>query len=143
MLLTSPISIIERLSLTVSAETTLEERASVQWRGTRLPSNINGMKSPLPPFCDPGTRDSSRFFQRLSQVVDDVVDVLDAHAEAKHLGSNTGFQLFVGRQLTVSRRCRMTCQRLRIAHIDHAFEQTQSVETLLPRFEAALHPESE
>src|SRR6184192_2052593 len=76
--------------------------------------------------------------QCLIEISNDVVDMLDAHAEPNHLWRHTHLLLFFRRQLPVRGGCRMTCQRLCVAHIDHSFEQAQSIETFGACFEAAF-----
>src|SRR5437870_13737737 len=82
---------------------------------------------------------SRRALQRLTKISNNVVDVLDADAEPNHLWCYTYLLLFFRRQLPVRGGCRMTCQRLGIAHIDHSLEQTQSIETFGDCFETAFH----
>src|SRR5271154_4562374 len=70
---------------------------SAQRGGTRPPSTINGM-SPLP---DPPRVSDCRnlllcALQCLTQILKNVVDVLDAHAEPNHLGRDTHLFLFFG-----------------------------------------------
>src|SRR5690348_3290523 len=61
--------------------------------------------------------------QRLVDVLDDVVDMLDADREAYGFGQHTGQPLLLGRHLAMRGRCRMAGQRLRIADINEARDQ--------------------
>src|ERR1700733_2029612 len=57
--------------------------------------------------------------ERLLQICNDVVAVLDPNAEANHLRQNTSVALLFERHLPVRGRGGMACQRLGIAEIDN------------------------
>src|ERR1022692_399875 len=116
---------------------------SAQRGRTRPPSMINGMSLPpnrcarsFPPSC-------SGLVQRLTQVLEYVVDMLDPHTKTNHLWCDSYFRLFLRRQLSVRSRRRVTRQRFGVAHVNHALEQTEGVEALPPSLIAALHPKGE
>src|SRR5450432_2315648 len=74
---------------------------SAQRAGTRPPDIISGIAS-LPSYgpsnsCASHDRDA----QRLLEIGEDVVDVLDANAEANHFRRYADFRLFLWRQLAV------------------------------------------
>ena len=68
-----------------------------------------------------------RCVERLTQICNDIVDVFDPDAEPNHLGHHAGPALLFGRHLSMSRRSRVTGQRLRIAEIDEPRHQLQSI----------------
>src|SRR5260370_17313091 len=80
----------------------------------------------------------SRLVERLLEVRKDVVNVLDAYAQPNHFRRHACFQLFFRRQLTMCRGSRVASQRFRVAHLDHALEQTQRVKALYARLESTL-----
>ena len=61
--------------------------------------------------------------QRLIEVGDDVVDVLDADAEPDHFRPHAGLALLLGRHLPMRGRGRVAGERLGVAHIDQPLEQ--------------------
>src|SRR5207247_197439 len=63
----------------------------------------------------------------LVEVGDDVIDVLDADAQAQGLRPNAREALLFRRHLPVRRRCGMTRQRLRIPQVHQTLEQAQGV----------------
>src|SRR5882724_9296274 len=65
--------------------------------------------------------------ERLIQIDQDVIDVLDAHAQANTAGTDPGGQLFLRRHLAVRRRCGMARQGFGVAQIDQALEQLQRI----------------
>ena len=71
--------------------------------------------------------------QRLTEILENVVDVLDAHAEPNHLRRDANLRLLLRRELPVRSGRRMTRQRLGIAHIHHALEQAERIEALPAR----------
>ena len=75
------------------------------------------------------------------QILDDVVDVLDADAQADRLGCDAGCRLFVFCQLTMGGRSRVRCQRLGIADVDKPLEDLQRVIELHASLKAALDAE--
>src|ERR1051326_1536831 len=86
---------------------------------------------------------SLRRRERLVEVVDDVFGVLDADAEADHLGPHARLRLLVGGHLPVGGRRGMARERLRVAHVDEPRDQPERVVELLARLEAALHAEGQ
>src|SRR5579862_1483460 len=116
-------------------------RVSAQRVGTRPPSMISGISCLRPNV--PSESSLSCSLQRLAKIFENVVDVFDAYAEPNHLRRDSCFLLFFGRQLPVSCRRRMACQRLRIAHIDHPLEKTECIETLAAALVAALYSEGQ
>src|ERR1019366_8640882 len=105
---------------------------SPQLGGTRPPSMINGMTFPHNPSASSSPDFScSGLVQSLGQIRNNVVDVLDAYAQANHLRSYANFFLLFGRELPVCSRRRMTRQRLRISHVDHSLQQTPTFENLI------------
>ena len=79
----------------------------------------------------------------MGQIGDDVVDVLDANAQANHFGRDAGFQLLFRRQLAMRGGRGMAGQGFGVAHIDHALEQRERIEALHALLEAALQAEGE
>src|ERR1700722_9868980 len=139
MLLMNAIRRCCELSATAEFSATRAERRflSAQRGGTRPPSMISGT-TPSQAF------DSySRLIQRLTQIFENVVDVFDADAQPNHFRSDSHLSLLFWRQLPVRSRCRMTGERLGIAHVDHALEQLEGVEGLSASLIAALHTESQ
>src|SRR5205823_3180889 len=67
--------------------------------------------------------------KRLIEILDDVIDVLDADAEPDHLGADASFALLFRRHLAVGRRSRMTGKRLGIAHVNQTFDEVERVVT--------------
>src|SRR5271165_1095670 len=66
-------------------------------------------------------------FERLVEVGEDVIDVLDSHAQANAAGSHTRRQLFSRRHLPVGRRSRMAGEGFRIAQIHQALEEFERI----------------
>src|SRR3989440_12701093 len=81
--------------------------------------------------------------ERLIEVGDDVIDVLDANAEPDHLGPDAGLALLFLRHLAVGGGGRMAGQRFGIAHVDEALDEPQRVVEFLAGFEPALDPEGQ
>src|SRR5580693_4472670 len=79
--------------------------------------------------------------ERLVEIGEDVVDVLDADAEANHFRRYAGFELLFRRQLAVRGGGRMAGQRFGVAHVDHALEKLHGVETFYTGFETAFDAE--
>src|ERR1700676_4602721 len=75
--------------------------------------------------------------QRLIEIGDDVVDVLDPDAEPDHFRPDAGFFLLLGRHLPVRRRGRVAGERFGVPHIDQPLEQTERVVKILARRKAA------
>src|ERR1700723_2362632 len=63
-----------------------------------------------------------RQLERLIQVGEDVIDVLDAHAQAYTAGSHSRGRLLICGHLPMRRRCRMAGERFRVAQIHEALE---------------------
>src|SRR6185312_10021721 len=95
-----------------------------------------GMGTPSWLLVIPG---SVRAAERLIEVGEDVVDVLDPDAQPDHLGPNAGLLLFFGGHLAVGRRRGMAGERFGVADIDEALEQLEAVIEAL----AGLEPSSD
>src|SRR5580658_7314051 len=83
-------------------------------------SNKTGISVSL--HCDHGSG-----VEGLLQIGNDVVDVLDADAQANQLRGNAGVALFFGRHLPVSGGGRVARERLGIAEIYQPLDQFQGV----------------
>src|ERR1700722_18531445 len=68
-----------------------------------------------------------RQLERLIQVGEDVIDVLDAHAQAYTAGSHSRGRLLLCGHLPMRRRCRMAGERFRVAQIHEALEELQCI----------------
>ena len=80
---------------------------------------------------------------RLFQIGDDVVDILDADRQAHHFGSGARLLQLLGRQLAVGRRGRMDDERARVAEIGEMREQLDVRHRLDARVIATLEAEGE
>jgi len=65
--------------------------------------------------------------QRLVEIRNDIVDMLDANGQSHHFLADTRPGEFLRRQLPVRRRRRMTCQRFAITDVDQAHHQLQRI----------------
>ncbi len=81
--------------------------------------------------------------QSLIEILDDVVDMFEADAEADRLGANARSSLLLGGHLAVGGRGGMAAQRARVADIDEPLDQAERIVKRLGRLEAALDAESE
>ncbi len=106
--------------------------------GDARASSLNESGSKLPHSKARNPSSGGRLVESLAEIGDDVIDMLDAHAQPNHFRSNTDLLLFFRRQLAVSGGGRMTSQRLGIAHVDHSFEEAQGIEAFPAGFEAAF-----
>src|ERR1700674_1364512 len=109
---------------------------------SRDSSSVNNYWHDAPPNSMTGAIEATSCccrIQRLREVADNIVNVLDPHTEPKHLWGHPGFELFLRRELPVRCGRWMTCQRLGVAHVDHSFEQAQGIETLPARLEATFY----
>src|SRR5580658_68191 len=105
MLLTNAILTHSALAAQVSTDPACRFFLLAQRGGIRPPSMITGIRVPYNLLM-------SRLYvasrlclvQRLSQIVQNVVDVLDAHAKANHFRGHSHFGLFFRSELSV--RCR-------------------------------------
>ena len=79
--------------------------------------------------------------QGLVQIREDIVDVLDADAEADAARADAGRQLLGGRHLPMRGRGRMAGQGFRIAQIDQPFEELQRVVEPQPAVQSAANIE--
>src|SRR5215204_4037722 len=86
---------------------------------------------------------SSRSVQRLIQVVQDVVDGLEANGEPDVVVGDTRGLLLVHRELRVGRRGRVYDQALRVAHVGKEAVQLEPVYKALARFEPTVDAEAE
>ncbi len=79
-------------------------------------------------------------FQRLGQIGEDIVDMLDADGQTHHVSRHTGpGQLFVI-QLPVSGGCRMTGQRFGVADVHQPQNQPQRMMKRAPASWPPLMP---
>ena len=81
--------------------------------------------------------------ERLIQIGEDVVDVLDADAQADAARADAGRQLFGRRHLAMSGGGRMAGERFRIAQIDQALEELERVVEADARGQAAADVEGQ
>ena len=81
--------------------------------------------------------------ERLIEVGDDVVDVLDADAEPDHLRRHAGLPLLLRRHLPVRGRRRMAGQRLGVAQVDEPLDQRERVVEPLAGLESARDAEGQ
>src|SRR5271163_2130458 len=104
----------------------------------RAESMKSGIVSPAPLLFGRDQRRLRRLrrAERLIEIGDEIVDMLDADAEPDHFRLDAGPELLVGRHLPVCGRGRVASQRLGVAHIDQPLEQAERVVKLL----AALKP---
>ena len=83
------------------------------------------------------------FVESLREVRDNVVDVLDTHAETDQVRSDTGFdELFVG-ELTVSVASRMEHAATGVGHVSHNANHLEAIHELDGLFTTALDAERE
>ena len=75
----------------------------------------------------------ARRLQRMIEVAEDVVDVLDADRQAHVTFGHAGGELVLGRKLRVGRRRRMDGERARVADVGDVVEQLQRVDEPPPR----------
>ena len=76
--------------------------------------------------------------ERLRQVGDDVVDMLDPHRQPHIAFGHTGIALLVGCQLRMRGRGRMNGQRARIADIGDVVEEPEGIDERLSGGEPVL-----
>lgn len=88
-------------------------------------------------------RSSRRDGQSLLQVVDDVLGILDPHADANVLRRHARAGLFAFGQLLVGRAGGVNDQRFRIADIGQVRTQLARIDELLARFQSALDAEAQ
>src|ERR1700716_2919093 len=81
--------------------------------------------------------------ERLVEIGDDVVDMLDADAQPDHLRPPAGLALLLGRHLPMRGGSRMTGERFRVAHVDQALEQPEGVVEPLAGRKATRDPEGQ
>lgn len=89
------------------------------------------------------TATGARRGERLIEVGDDIVDMLDTDRQPDHFWPHAGLVFLVDRHLAMRRRGRMASERFGITHIDQALEQLQGVVKILCRNETAGDAESE
>ena len=71
---------------------------------------------------------TSDLVECLRQVGLQVIDVLDADRQAHHAFAHTGLGQFFGVELAVGGGCWVRGQRLRVANVDEAREELQSIQ---------------
>src|SRR5712664_1805935 len=76
-------------------------------------------------------------FERLVEIGEDVVDVLDSHTQANAARCHPRGQLLLRRHLPMRRRCRMAGERFSIAQIHQALEKLERVVEAHAGFEPA------
>lgn len=81
--------------------------------------------------------------QRLVEVLEDVVDVLQAHRQPHQLRRHAGLRLLLGGKLLVRRAGRMDHQRLGVADVGQVGVELDAVDEFLARLEAAADPEGD
>jgi hypothetical protein len=81
--------------------------------------------------------------QRLVQVLDDIVDMLDPDAKADHFRPNAGFAKFIGAHLPMGRRRGVASERLDIADVHEALDQPQAIIEFPASFKPAFNSERE
>src|ERR1035437_5568586 len=81
--------------------------------------------------------------QRLIQIPQNVIDILDTNAQAHEVSTDARRGLLLRCELTVCGAGRMDGQTLGIAHVGHMAEQLQAVDEFITRFRAAFDAESQ
>src|SRR5690606_9351555 len=76
--------------------------------------------------------------ERLIEVLEDVVDVLDAHREAHKIGGDAGRKLLGFGELRVRRRGGVDDEAARVADVREEAEELDAVDEPLAGLEAAL-----
>jgi hypothetical protein len=84
-----------------------------------------------------------RNLQRLVDIGNDIVHVLDADGKANEVGRHSTGDLLLLAQLLVGRGSRMNDQRLGVTDIGQVGQQLDVVDKLLPRFDPSLDAESD
>src|SRR5439155_2865110 len=106
--------------------------------GPRRPPTGRGPPDRPPRGAPAATR--FRRPERLIEVGENVVDLLDPHAEPNRLRAHPGLLLLLHRHLPMRRRRRMARQRLGVPQIDQPHEQLERVVESLARLEPPLDP---
>src|SRR6202049_4314264 len=88
-------------------------------------------------YCVSRGAGAARHLERLVEIGEDVVDVLDAHAQANTAGCHPRGQLLLRRHLPMCRRCRVAGKRLRIAQIHQTLEELECIVEAHTGLEAA------
>ncbi len=86
---------------------------------------------------------SRRRLQRLVEIGEDVVDVLDADGQANVIVGDAGRQLLFGRELRVGGARRMDGERARVADVGDMIEELERVDELGAGGLAALDLEAD
>ena len=86
---------------------------------------------------------SCRSGQRLVEVGQQVIDVLDADGQAHRFRAYTRAGQFLGRELPVGSRRRVGSQRAHVADVDQPGEELQCVQELLAARTSTLQAKSE
>src|SRR5215469_16991889 len=118
MLLTSPISI---RSASEGWRCNLRAGRSLRVRTVHPSGPLStrtGIRQRNPILCGRDRATAIRGSKRLLKIGDDVVDMLDADAEADRLRPHAGMRLLLARHLPMRGRGGMTGERLGVAHID-------------------------
>src|SRR5271165_7667263 len=84
-----------------------------------------------------------RRLQRLIEIGQDVVDMLDADRQAHVALGHAGRELFCGRELRVGRRRRVDDERASVADVGDVIEEFQRVDELWSRFAPAPELEAD
>ena len=81
--------------------------------------------------------------KRSFKVCDEVVDALDADAEAEHVRVYSGCHLLLRAELRMGRRCRMHDERLRVTHTAHMKDELKLGYKGCSSLETTLHTEGQ
>ena len=114
-------------------ETIPDLRRSAERAAPRPPGNVASGELRLRRLGD-----FSRRLQRLVEIGDDVVDMLDADRQPDIVVGHAGRLLLLGRELRVGGGRRMDGERARVADIGDVIEELERVDELAPRLLAAL-----
>src|SRR5438270_2307453 len=84
-----------------------------------------------------------RLGQRLLEIPENVLEVLDPDRDPDQLGPDPGRAQLLVVELLVRRRAWMDDQRLRVAHVGYVREELHRLDAPLPRLPTALDAECE
>src|SRR5512137_1708813 len=88
-------------------------------------------------------RPSTGSGQRLIQVPENIVDLLETNAQADKIGADASADLLFGAQLAVGGGSRMDGQAFGIPDVCQVTEELQALDELLPGFRAAFDAKTE